>query len=149
MLSDTCQLLGIKALKFFIISQYRFTAVYSHSSENKASYASSSSLPWYSFTKSLHCSLLLPFSTCSMVGGRWMVRRPQWRCWWKGEDGVTYQDHHLYHPTHWDHTNCWASLISQWSAHTAQNLRGSLACQKVTQVELGGSCWRILPEGTA
>ena len=30
--------------------------------------------------------------------------------------------------------------------HTAQNLQGSLSCQKVTQVELGGSCWRILPE---
>ena len=31
-------------------------------------------------------------------------------------------------------------------SHTAQNLQGSLSCQKVTQVELGGSCWRILPE---
>ena len=29
---------------------------------------------------------------------------------------------------------------------SAQNLRGSLSCQKVTQVELGGYCWRILPE---
>ena len=36
----------------------------------------------------------------------------------------------------------------QWwmRRHTAQNLQGSLSCQKVTQVELGGSCWRILPE---
>ena len=30
--------------------------------------------------------------------------------------------------------------------HTAQNLQGSLSCQKVTQVELGSSCWRIIPE---
>ena len=31
-------------------------------------------------------------------------------------------------------------------AHTAKTLWGSLTCQKVTQVELGGSCWRSLPE---